>query len=107
MADLQAKEYKGFEEIKHRDEEGVEYWLARELAPALEYVQWRNFEKVIDRAILACRNSGFEIGDNFVKVSKMVEMPIKPRKSEKIGFADVSKTKIKDFTFFCICILSY
>jgi DNA-damage-inducible protein D len=79
MSDLQAKEYKGFEDIKHRDENGIEYWLARELAPVLEYAEWRNFSKVIDRAVLACRNSGFNVSDQFVEVNKTVAMPSKAR----------------------------
>ena len=73
MSDLNAKEYQNFESIKHIDENGDEYWLARELAPVLEYAQWRNFLKVIDRAALACRNSGLNVGDQFVEVSKLVE----------------------------------
>ncbi|MCL2891052.1 MAG: hypothetical protein FWF40_04075, partial [Methanomassiliicoccaceae archaeon] len=73
MSDLQAKEYKGFEDIKHRDENGIEYWLARELAPALEYTKWQNFLKVVDRAMLACQNSGFEVRDQFAEVSKLIE----------------------------------
>jgi len=79
MSDLQAKEYKGFEDIKHRDENSIEYWLARELAPVLEYTEWRNFSKVIDRAVLACRNSGFNVSDQFVEVNKTVAMPSKAR----------------------------
>ena len=47
MSDLKAIEYKRFEDIKHINENGSEYWSARELAVALDYVQWRNFEKVI------------------------------------------------------------
>ncbi|MHB1452686.1 MAG: hypothetical protein ACYCYM_01855 [Saccharofermentanales bacterium] len=47
---------------------------ARELAEVLEYIQWRNFQKVIDRAILACKNSGFEVNNHFAEVSKMVEI---------------------------------
>ena len=73
MSDIKAKEYKNFEKIKHRDENGVEYWLARELASVLEYVQWRNFERVIERAMLACKNSGFNTADQFAEVSKLVE----------------------------------
>jgi DNA-damage-inducible protein D len=99
MADLNAKEYKNFEDIKRRDENNAEYWLARELAPVLEYAKWENFSKVIDRAILACKNSGFELADNFIEISKTVEMPTKPRKGdEKIGFPDVGKTKTKSIT---------
>ena len=73
MSDLTAKEYQGFEQIKHRDESGNEYWLARELAPLLEYTEWRNFSKVMDRAMLACRNSGFQVADQFVEVNKLIE----------------------------------
>ena len=73
------KEYKSFEEIKKTDEGGTEYWLARELAEVLQYKQWRNFERVIERAMLACKNSGFPIDDHFAEVSKSVEMPSKAK----------------------------
>ena len=53
------KEYtkKVFEDIKHVDESGNEYWLARELQKVLEYKDWRNFNKVIDKAIISANNS--------------------------------------------------
>ena len=51
MADLKAKEYQRFEDIKHTTEDGIEFWYARELAPVLDYVQWRNFSKVIPLSI--------------------------------------------------------
>jgi DNA-damage-inducible protein D len=54
MSNLKAKEYKSFEAIKHLADDGNEFWYARELAETLEYVQWRNFVKVMDRAMLAC-----------------------------------------------------
>jgi DNA-damage-inducible protein D len=73
MSNLIAKEYQGFEQIKHTDERGNEYWSARELATVLEYMQWRNFSKVLDRAMLACQNSGFSISDQFAEVSKLIE----------------------------------
>ena len=73
MSNLIAKEYQGFEQIKHTDEAGNEYWFARELAPVLEYTEWRNFSKVIDRAMLACLNSGFNVADQFVEVNKLIE----------------------------------
>ena len=75
MATLIAAEYKQFEDIKHADENGVEFWYARELASVLDYTQWRNFTKVIDKAMLSCQNSGFECADHFVEVSKTVAMP--------------------------------
>jgi DNA-damage-inducible protein D len=94
MSNLTSKEYSGFEQIKHTDENDSEFWYARELAPVLEYVQWRNFSKVLDRAMLACRNSGFNMADHFIEVSKLVEMPTKPQKNGlNFGFAEVSKTK--------------
>ncbi len=73
MSNLKAKEYKSFEEIKHLSKDGKEFWYARELAGVLEYVQWRNFAKVLDRAKLACKNSGYEIVAHFAEVSKIVE----------------------------------
>ena len=57
MKELNAKEYKKFEDIKYIRSDGSEYWSARELALVLDYTQWRNFSKVIDRAMLACENS--------------------------------------------------
>jgi len=45
MMKLIASEYKRFEDIKHVRDDGIEYWSARELAPVLEYAQWRNFLK--------------------------------------------------------------
>lgn len=73
MSNLQAEEYKSFEEIKRTKEDGTEYWSARELSEVLEYKQWRNFAKVIDRAKLACQNSRRMIDDDFAEVSKIVE----------------------------------
>ena len=60
MSKLIAKEYKRFEDIKRVREDGSEYWSARELALALDYTQWRNFQKVINRAMVACENSGHD-----------------------------------------------
>ncbi len=71
MAKLNAEEYKSFEDIKHT-ENGMEFWVARELAPVLEYSKWENFHKVIKRAMLACKNSGFNIGDCFPEVRKSI-----------------------------------
>jgi DNA-damage-inducible protein D len=72
MAKLNAEEYKTFENIKHVRDNGTEFWYARELAPTLEYAKWENFSKVTDRAMLACKNSGFEVSDHFLEVRKMV-----------------------------------
>ncbi|MDR2855566.1 MAG: DNA damage-inducible protein D [Methanomicrobiales archaeon] len=75
MTKLNAVEYESFEDIKQTDENCVEYWLARDLQTTLLYKEWRNFHKVIDRAILACKNSGLEIGEHFVEVNKTIKMP--------------------------------
>lgn len=74
MSNLQAEEYKNFEEIKKIREDGTEYWSARELSEVLQYKKWENFAKVIDRARLACKNSGQEIENHFPEVRKMVEI---------------------------------
>lgn len=62
-----------FESIKHINEYGNEFWYARELQKALEYTEWRNFSKVIDKAITACENSENTVSDHFVEVNKIVE----------------------------------
>lgn len=63
-----------FDNIKHLNEYGQEYWLARELQPVLEYAQWRRFADAIERARIACKNSGFEPDDHFADVGKMVSV---------------------------------
>ena len=63
MSDINAKEYKRFEDIKIIRADRSEYWLARDLAAVLDYAKWENFSKVIDRAMLACKNSGFSIAE--------------------------------------------
>lgn len=61
-----------FESIKHIDDNGAEYWLARELQKVLEYSQWRRFAEAMERAKLACKNSGKRVSDHFAEVGKMV-----------------------------------
>jgi DNA-damage-inducible protein D len=63
-----------FERIRKANEAGNEYWESRDLAEILEYTQYRNFEAVIEKAKLACFNSGHRIEDHFADVSKMVEI---------------------------------
>jgi len=63
-----------FESIKHTNEYGQEYWLARELQTVLEYTEWRNFSKVIEKAKEACKNSNNTIANHFVDVNKMVDI---------------------------------
>ena len=63
---------KTFEDIKHINENGQEFWYARELRTVLEYSEWRNFTKIIDKAKISCETSDFDISDHFVDVNKMV-----------------------------------
>lgn len=63
-----------FEDIKHVDEEGNDYWLARELMPLLEYTLWKRFSNAIKKAIENCRNSNYNISDHFVGADKMVSI---------------------------------
>ena len=67
-------EQKTFEDIRHIDEEGNEYWLARELSKILEYYEYRNFQPVIDKAKRACYSSGYQESDHFVHVNEMVQI---------------------------------
>ncbi|MCL1984645.1 MAG: DNA damage-inducible protein D, partial [Methanomassiliicoccaceae archaeon] len=73
MTRLDAEEYGSFEAIKQTDEHGNEYWFARDLAPVLEYSKWQNFERVIERAMIACKNSGFDVKDQFTDAGKLIE----------------------------------
>ncbi len=64
-----------FESIKHIDEYGNEYWLARELQQVLEYKKWQKFVNVIENAKLACEQSKFIIDEHFTQVGKTSKMP--------------------------------
>ena len=68
-----------FENIKHIDDYGNEYWYARELQKVLEYKDWRNFQKVIDKAVLSANNSVSNEEDWVVEVNK----PIKTGKGKE------------------------
>ena len=73
----QIKKYSeiSFEDIKHVDEHGNEYWLARELQQVLEYKKWQKFINVIENAKLACEQSKFMIDEHFTQVGKTSKMP--------------------------------
>ena len=64
-----------FESIKHVDEYGYEIWYARELQSVLEYAEWRNFQKLIEKAQTACENSDMAVDECFVEVNKTSPMP--------------------------------
>jgi len=62
-----------FEKIRHTDEGGNEYWLARELAVAIGYKDYRNFKGIIERAQQLCRDNSAKVEDHFVECTEMVE----------------------------------
>ena len=63
-----------FENIKHIDDNGNEYWLARELMTLLEYRKWERFSNAIDNAKMSCIKSGYSVDDHFPDVGKMVQI---------------------------------
>ena len=65
---------KSFENIKHIDENGTEFWYARELMPILQYSNWQNFDKIIQKARISCENSGIAVIDHFTDANKMVQI---------------------------------
>ena len=74
MTELSKYNEETFEQIKHIDENGQEYWLARELGRVLQYSDWRNFESVIFRAMEACKNSGYQVLDHFGETTKLLKI---------------------------------
>jgi len=74
---------KNFEDIKHIDENGIEYWYARDLQEVLDYKEWRKFEGVIQRAREACENSGIGAFDHFVGADKMVSIGSGAKRMQK------------------------
>jgi DNA-damage-inducible protein D len=65
-------QHQTFEELKQFSSEGSEFWSARDLAPLLEYKDWRNFQNVISKAMQACEASEHALFDHFVESTKMV-----------------------------------
>ena len=61
-----------FENIRHIDENGVEFWYARELMPVLQYTKWENFKKVIEKAKISCKNSEISTKDCFPDIRKPI-----------------------------------
>ncbi|MBN3791921.1 BRO family protein [Burkholderia sp. Ac-20353] len=68
---IEALHHRTFESTKQLDDNS-EFWFARDLAPLLDYPQWRNFLPVLDKAREACRQSGMQVEDHFADVRKMV-----------------------------------
>ena len=63
-----------FESIKHINEYGQEYWLARELQTVLDYKLWQKFHNIIVKAQEACKSSGNVVSEHFIQVDKMVTL---------------------------------
>ncbi len=84
-----------FENIKRIDENGQEFWYARELQPVLEYTEWRNFIEVIDKAKTASKTTGNRANSNFVDVTKNV----------KVGFGEREIDDIKLSRYACYLIV--
>jgi DNA-damage-inducible protein D len=62
-----------FEEFAY-EQDGIEYWLARELQNLLGYTDWRNFLKVVDKAKESCKTTAEAVSDHFVDINKMIEL---------------------------------
>lgn len=75
MNKLEIYNVENFESIQHIDENGIEYWYARELMTMLEYNKWENFQKVINKAKLACENSSISVLEHFPDIRKTIKMP--------------------------------
>ena len=79
-----------FESIKHIDENGIEFWYGRELAPYLGYTQWRNFESVIEKAKDACKTATGATENDFADASKIGQNITSGRFAGFFGFFDDS-----------------
>lgn len=75
MSNIEEYKEKTFDDIKHMDELGNEYWEARELMQTLGYSKWGNFKKVVDKSKIACNISNNIIDDHFADAGKTVPMP--------------------------------
>lgn len=64
---------KTFEEFAYQ-QDGIDYWLARELQTPLGYSEWRNFLNAVEKAKESCRTTGEEVSDHFVDINKMVKI---------------------------------
>lgn len=74
MEEIKNYNEKTFDDIKHVDESGVEYWNARELMQVLDYKKWQKFTNVINSAKIACERSQNLVDEHFIQVGKMIEI---------------------------------
>ena len=75
MKAIMKKSQSVFEKIKKVDQNGNEYWSARDLAIALDYKNFRNFVQVIEKAAESCKTSGNQPLDHFVEADEMINLP--------------------------------
>ena len=83
MEELEKIGRKTFEDIKHVDENGIEFWYARELMTALGYKDWRYFNSVIEKAKISCEASNITSSDHFVVNNKMVKIGSNAKRNQK------------------------
>src|SRR6185369_8270226 len=62
-----------FESIRRTDEDGNEFWSARDLSKVLGYARWERFKNAIEKAEAACTNSGYSVEAHFSHVGNMIE----------------------------------
>lgn len=74
MSDIEKQHNSVFERIRRIDEDGNEFWSARDMAKVLEYSEYRHFIPVIEKAKEACRNSGQNFMDHFEDYLDMIEI---------------------------------
>jgi len=73
MNNLENHSTQTFEQIKQVDDKGNEFWYARPLAKILDYADFRNFIKVVNKAVLACESSGNNASDHVVEVNELIK----------------------------------
>lgn len=84
-----------FEQIRHIDENGIEYWSAREMAKVLEYSEYRHFLPVIDKAKEACSNSNNSPLNHFEDILEMIKIG-------KGGKREVESVKLSRYACYLI-----
>jgi DNA-damage-inducible protein D len=72
--EVERAHHKTFEDLKHINDDGMDFWFARDLQEVLDYSSWDKFKRVISKAITACDKSGQSTADHFSQVVKMVQI---------------------------------
>ena len=74
MTEITLRDKSPFEKIKFIDENGIERWYARDLSKLLGYDEWRNFENVLNKAVIAAKTVGADAVYHFVEINKMISI---------------------------------